>query len=250
MSRRSVKRTWFVIRQYVLPNFRHLHQSRVRVCGCCQRLTLVLSLSESDEAKRCVRCRAGLRHEMLAQSIRLHFPDLEKRAVLELDPDSELRGLLDTAGSHTRTYFAPGGNLGTTREDGARCEDITKLTLSDCSVDLIVSSDVLEHVPDIKAAFRETARVLCPGGMHLFTVPTSSGHTIKRAEIRDGRIHHLDTPEYHGDPENPDGILAFWTFGREDFREWAATDGLEIDIASGPKGWGDGRVVWRALKRA
>ena len=37
--------------------------------------------------------------------------------------------------------------------------------------DAVLSADVLEHVPDIDAALRETVRILKPGGKLLATFP-------------------------------------------------------------------------------
>lgn len=85
--------------------------------------------------------------------------------------------------------------------DGARNEDISHLTYADASFDLVLSSETLEHVPDFRAALRETRRVLRPGGRHIFTVPIAASRstTVARAELRgDGEIVHHMTPLYHG----------------------------------------------------
>ena len=55
--------------------------------------------------------------------------------------------------------------------DGFRSEDLTRLTYSDASFDLVLTSETLEHVPDLEAALREIRRVLVPGGRHIFTIP-------------------------------------------------------------------------------
>ncbi len=52
--------------------------------------------------------------------------------------------------------------------------------------------------------------------------------------------------QYHTDPLDPKGILAFWDFGA-DAIDIFATEGLEISIISGPKGK-DKRIVWKAKK--
>jgi SAM-dependent methyltransferase len=58
---------------------------------------------------------------------------------------------------------------------GARFEvvrgDLTALPVPDASVDRVIASEVLEHIPDDASAFAEIARVLKPGGRVAVTVP-------------------------------------------------------------------------------
>jgi SAM-dependent methyltransferase len=49
--------------------------------------------------------------------------------------------------------------------------DLTALPFPDASVDRVMASEVLEHIPDDAAAFAEIARVLKPGGRAVVTVP-------------------------------------------------------------------------------
>ena len=49
--------------------------------------------------------------------------------------------------------------------------DATKLPFPDDHFDKIIASEVLEHVPDDIAAYRELARVLKPGGTMAVTIP-------------------------------------------------------------------------------
>jgi SAM-dependent methyltransferase len=222
------------IKTRVLPNLHHLHRSRIRTCGACQHVTVIIALDRSEELQICLRCRANLRYEMLARHLRL-FP-LANCDVLELDPSSPLRPILRTAKSYTRSYYRPGIDLGSERSDGAVCQDITRLTYPDSSLDLIVSSDVLEHVPEAPLAFRETARVLRPGGSHIFTVPPR-----ERTRSRQGL-----EPEYHSDPLDPAGILVYWDYG-PDLASVMPTPGLQLRIIAGPEGR-DRRIVWEARK--
>ena len=59
--------------------------------------------------------------------------------------------------------------------EGARYEvvrgDLTALPVPDASVDRVMASEVLEHIPDDVAALAEIARVLKPGGRVAVTVP-------------------------------------------------------------------------------
>lgn len=118
------------------------------------------------------------------------------------------------------------------------------MTFADGTIDLLISSDVLEHVPDLDKAFAETQRVLRPGGRHIFTIPMHNGKTTRRAEIINGEVVNYLPPEYHCDPEsNSNGyILAFWNFG-EDIAEKYSNDSMKVSIIDGPFGK-DGKIVW------
>jgi glycosyltransferase involved in cell wall biosynthesis/SAM-dependent methyltransferase len=102
-----------------------------------------------------------------------------------------------------------------TIKDGLRNEDLTALTYADASFDAILSFDVLEHVTDDVAAFRECFRCLRPGGTLLFTAPFAydKGQKVVRARMTDGgTIEHILPPEYHGNPVDPEGALCFRYF--------------------------------------
>jgi SAM-dependent methyltransferase len=220
---------------------------RIRRCQCCDRISICLSNGSSGESRACLFCSANERYELLAIEIKARYgQNLSEKDVLELDPHSPLRKLLSHSRSHTRTFYEHGMDGGSTRPDGSVCEDITALTFGGESFDLIVSSDVLEHVPFLDTAFCETARVLRPGGAHLFTVPPRA-KTKKRAEIIDGEIVHMESPEYHRDPLSPQGILAFWDVG-PDLPQAISCPSLRMRIARGPVG-NDARVVWIAERR-
>jgi Methyltransferase domain len=112
-------------------------------------------------------------------------------------------------------YLRDGTPKGRRNAAGIRHEDLTDLSFADESFDVVVSLEVMEHIPDFRRAFAECARVLAPGGKMLFCVPFHRGpnHSI-RARVRDdGSIEHLHPPEYHGDPLAPQGCLCFHHFG-------------------------------------
>lgn len=91
-------------------------------------------------------------------------------------------------------------------------QDIMALDLPDESFDLVLTIEVLEHIPDLAMSLREQARVLRPGGVMLATFPFhwGSDNTLQKAELREGTIRHLvGTPEYHGDSMRDDGILVY-----------------------------------------
>ncbi len=97
-----------------------------------------------------------------------------------------------------------------------RCENLEQLTYPDGSFDLVVTQDVFEHIFDIEKAFSEIARVLRPGGSHIFTVPYKVDRkTVKRAERTPYGIKHLLPEVYHGNPVDDTGSLVVWDYGIE-----------------------------------
>jgi len=114
-----------------------------------------------------------------------------------------------------------------------RCESLETLTFPDRSFDLMITQDVMEHIPDPDRAFQEIARVLKPGGAHIFTVPlVRKGEPSRRRAVfhPDGQIEHILPPEYHGNPVDGSGSLLVMDWGgatssRELRRrpEWRAT---------------------------
>ena len=96
-----------------------------------------------------------------------------------------------------------------------RREDITALRHADACLDAVLSLDVLEHVPDHRAALDEFSRVLRPGGTLVLTVPFYDDRhpSTVIARIREGGgIQHLGEPEFHGDPISG-GVPCFHHFG-------------------------------------
>jgi SAM-dependent methyltransferase len=205
----------------------------------------MLALGETEEFRVCVRCRANLRYALLAEYLRAAYPKIADMDVLELDFSSPLRSILGSARTYTRSFYRDGVEPGTIRADGVVCQDITRLTYADASLDLIISSDVLEHVPDAAAAFRESARVLRRGGAHVFTVPPRQ-RTMQRALLEQGLIRHLQPPEYHLDPLDAKGVLAYWDYG-PDLPETFAASGLLFRMVAAPEG-AERRVVWEARR--
>ncbi|WP_431305760.1 class I SAM-dependent methyltransferase [Sediminicoccus sp. BL-A-41-H5] len=86
------------------------------------------------------------------------------------------------------------------------CVDITASGLPANTFDVVLSNEVLEHVPDLDAALRDTCRILKPHGRLIGTFPfTFRQQTTVKAVLEGGRVRYLTTPEYHGNPIDPNG---------------------------------------------
>jgi SAM-dependent methyltransferase len=98
-------------------------------------------------------------------------------------------------------------------------ESATKVmaqTFENESFDLVITSNVFEHLPDVALAVREIIQTLKPGGAHIFTVPWfRSEKTLVRALVKDGLLQHLEKPDYHGNPIDSSGSLVFMEWGME-----------------------------------
>lgn len=115
-------------------------------------------------------------------------------------------------GSHFWPDVPPG-----TVVKGYRCEDVERPTFDDGSFDVIVSSDVFEHIIDVDVGHSQIARVLADGGVHVWTVPQYRDLEITRPRVRRtaGGLEHLEPAEYHGDPVCADGVLVTFDWGRD-----------------------------------
>lgn len=83
-------------------------------------------------------------------------------------------------------------------------EDITRMGFPDESFDLIYCSNVLEHIPDDRAAMKEIFRVLSRGGRAIIQVPIKGKVTYEDPNITDPRERYLhfgqeDHVRYYGE---------------------------------------------------
>ncbi len=115
-------------------------------------------------------------------------------------------------GSHYRPDIDPGAIV-----EGMRNEDSERPSLLDGSIDVIVSSDVFEHVVDVETALAQVARVLAAGGIHVWTVPRQPTLPKSTARVRRGAtgLEYLAPAEYHLDPVCADGVLVTYDWGQD-----------------------------------
>ncbi|MEY4762292.1 MAG: hypothetical protein RLZZ200_2148 [Pseudomonadota bacterium] len=84
----------------------------------------------------------------------------------------------------------------TCREQGFRAEvgELSRLPFADGEFSLVTMKHVLEHTPDPRAALREVARVLRPGGGVFIAIP----HAGYRKAVRDPQSSRYYLPAAHG----------------------------------------------------
>jgi SAM-dependent methyltransferase len=101
-------------------------------------------------------------------------------------------------------------------------QNLEELTFPDNTFDIVITSDVMEHVRLDDRAHQEIRRVLIPGGIYIFTVPHSrSRHeTLVRVTVTDpsdlAKDQFLTEKEYHGDANSEvDRALSYRTYGTD-----------------------------------
>ncbi len=145
----------------------------------------------------------------------VHEPQFRELSVYEPGITGPFRTYLSSLPDYIQSYYradvAPGGF-----RHGIRCEDLEQLTLQDRSVDLVITSDIFEHVRRPWHAFAEVHRILRPGGRHVFTVPFDPKHATRpRVDVSDDGDVLLMPRRYHGSPVDPDGSLVYTDFGQD-----------------------------------
>jgi SAM-dependent methyltransferase len=114
-------------------------------------------------------------------------------------------------------FIDPGLESGQTR-DGILHVDVQATHFKDESFDLVLSSEVLEHVPRPLVAMEEAFRVLKPGGFFIFTAPFylhRFTNEIRALVDEQGVTTYLRRPWYHDDPMHADGALTYTIFAPE-----------------------------------
>jgi len=140
----------------------------------------------------CANCKNNLRAMTLAAAITKAFgssgffkdlchtnKELRQLTVIEVNPAGNLTPFLKLLPKHTLYSFPQ--------------IDMQRTAFEDRSIDLLIHSDTLEHVPDSGMALRESWRILKPRGRLFYTVPIVVGRLT--------RTRHNLPPSYHGSPK-------------------------------------------------
>lgn len=212
------------------------------------------------ERLECPTCRMNNRQRLVAALVKQELSDKPAQHVYFMEQVTPIfRWANEVFGARHRItgseYLGPQFSSGQTVK-GVRHEDVENLSFSDLELNLIVSNDVFEHVPNPAKAFTECARVLADGGLLLATIPFHVEYeaSIVRAEIVDGSIEHRLPPAYHGNPVSDLGSLVFTDFGWDVIGTMKEAGFAEVSVelyASAECGHlGGAQLVFRARKRS
>ena len=194
------------------------------------------------ETYRCANCDASLRYREQAGLILKHFSRQNSGCIAELAGERRFRRLriyepgligpfrkiLRELPGYRASYFWDSVEPGAFR-DGVQCQDLMRLTFNDNTFDLVLSSDIFEHVRKPFMGFKEIDRVLKPGGFHIFSIPMEHPMPDKTM-YRVDTSGHEDVPllpeRYHGAPIGGRSLV-YTDFGA-DMAEMLEPEGIEL----------------------
>ena len=213
------------------------------------------------ETYRCGNCDASLRYREQARLILEHFstdhsgylaelakkPAFRRLRIYEPGLIGPFRKTLLELPGYRHSFLWEGVEPGKYRQ-GVQCQDLTKLTFEDNSFDLVLSSDIFEHVRKPFAGFREVDRVLKPGGFHIFSIPVERpmpARTVYRVDTSGPDDVPLLPERYHGAPGRSRSLV-YTDFG-DDMAATLAADGIELKIESPSSAEAPSSVCFRML---
>ncbi len=193
-------------------------------CPCCEQKVLFIARNPwFRDYFRCNNCNSIPRERALMLTIKNEYPNWQELIIHESSPGSRGHSVLlrQKAKDYLETQYFPNTPLGTL-VNGIRCEDLEQQTFEDSVFDLVVTSDVMEHIYEPDKAFKEIYRTLKPGGAHIFSVPIINKHHATQRwanKGKDGNPEFLFEPEWHGNPVDKKGspVTMHWGFDIVDY---------------------------------
>lgn len=209
--------TFMLKKLFRLAKYLVRYKFNIGYCSCCERRTIFFEFDKwLRDNYKCFHCGSIPRNRALIRTIKLYKPDFYDLLIHESSPGNQSSKHLQRNCIHySASQFYPNVNPGT-YHNGFRNENLENLTFEDSVFDLFVTADVFEHVINPEKAFSEIARVLKPGGLHIFTIPwyPELPQSRRRALLlENGSIEFLFPPVYHGNPVSQDGSLVTFDWG-------------------------------------
>jgi hypothetical protein len=183
-------------------------------CPICQARGTVTRLGTWDRDQRiCSSCESVPRERAVALEIGRLAPLWYRSRIHEASPaDRGLSKILRKAPGYFGSNLFPDESS----QGGLLHIDLQNQNLSENSVDLFVALDVLEHVYDPGAVFREIHRTLSSRGLAVLTFPIQAHQASpleQRATQASGETLFLKPPIFHGNPISAEGSLVTVDYG-------------------------------------
>ena len=185
-------------------------------CTVCGRAVTFADMSRPiRETFQCGHCRASLRERVTATAIlAVHGrgrqvciadlacqPRFAELAIYEPGVAGAYRQFLNALPGYQNSFYWEGGIPGQ-EMNNVRHEDLMHLSFPDQSFDLVITSDIFEHIRHPWVAFDNVWRVLKPGGTHIFSLPAlrpMQESTLYRVDTSGSEDVYILEPHYHGD---------------------------------------------------
>ena len=228
---------------------RNSHRENCSVCGVDGDFPRNPKIASIRENFGCTTCGASLRYREQARVILSFYSRHGSRHIGDLIKEAEFRALrvyepgligpfrkyFQVLDNYVTSFFwddvAPGEF-----SEGIQCQDLTHLTYDDSSFDLVLTSDIFEHVRHPLEGFQEIDRILKLGGMHIFSIPVQHPmptKTVSRVDTSGEDDIHILPPHYHGAPRGGRSLV-YTDFG-DDLVENLNRNG--IDLRMDPPSW-------------
>lgn len=196
-------------------------------CTACGKSSKFLFKKNLRDSGNCVNCGASNRKRQIAYILKHQFGIpiignelriLDDLVIYNTESSGALHNLLQKNTNYVSSEYLGHSLVPGQVVNDLRHEDLQNLSFSNNSLDVVISSDVFEHIPDPYEAHAEIYRCLRPGGMHVFTVlfDMQAYQDDIRSVFENGEIKHLKDPIYHDDPiTKTKKILVYRVFSLE-----------------------------------
>jgi SAM-dependent methyltransferase len=230
------------MKKYIKGKIAQIYESKVNFffkqkgfCPCCEHHVLFIAHNPwlRDHFK-CSNCNSIPRERALMLAISNNYPNWKELRIHESSPGNRGHSvnLKKQCKSYITSQFFANEKLGSII-NSFRNEDLENQTFKDESFDLVITSDVMEHIYEPDKAFKEIHRTLKPGGAHIFSVPIINKHKptqVWATKNTDGTPNFLYEPEWHGNPIDKKGspVTYHWGYDIKNFIIEHTGDDCEI----------------------
>jgi hypothetical protein len=207
---------------YDFPDVRLRHEHGIgllretlacRACGASMR-DRQMAHGLLRVVETCAGCRPGKLRDLRAirsdLTVKLDMLDTDSFSSI----NRAMRGMLGYIHSQYQPEQPNGGVL----PDGSINVNLMSMPFDTGSLDIVMTSDVMEHVEDDELAHREIHRCLRVGGTYIFTVPydpclMATRRLSQRTGV--GKPNFILRRQVHGDPLSNSGVLAHRIYGQQ-----------------------------------